>query len=148
MLAHLAAMEYENRPEKLYFKEIHIDNQGIICVYTEGYHYSQMESWQDTLIGKSMLDFLNQSKYDTYLKTVFFDNLALINDSPNLGFIDVMMECILHWTFTVEYMDAILEVTICSHCMRLSSINFNSENIPMYDHIQEKCMSCINMKKY
>lgn len=130
------------------FKEVTIGNQPMICVYTEAYHYCPLELWQDTYKGQCLLEFLQQDQYRQHIKSVFFDNTALVNESSSSSFIEMMMECILNWTYTVDCPNIILEVTVCSHCMRLSSINFNSDNIPMYDHMQEKCISCLNVNIY
>ena len=128
--------------EMFYYREDCILHQSILSVYTKGYHYHSYEAWKESTASKGICDFLNQPKYGHYLKGIFFDNMVSYNEDSNSILIDNMMEWTNHLTCFMNELNTILLTTVCSHCHKFCTINFQCENIPIYVDKYGLCITC------
>ena len=110
-----------------YFKRVQIRGQKCICIYAAGHFIGiNYNLWKTTPLGEKIADYLDDPKFDNYMKSIFLDSLIQPSASPNELYILRIMKRILKWTYrgnNKENVSVYANCTLCTDCCTVNFVN-------------------------
>ena len=106
-------------------KRVKIRGQKCICIYVAG-HYIGLDynRWKNTLMGQRISEYLEDPKFQMYMKSIFIDSAIRPWDQPTQPYIMNIMKRILKSTYKRNDRENISVYCNCSLCTDYCTVNF------------------------
>ena len=108
-----------------YLKRVQIREQKCICLYAAGHFIGvNFNLWKTTPLGQKISEYLDDPKFDNYMKSIFFDTLIQPRNPTNELYILRIMKEILKCTYRANDRENVLVYANCTLCEQYCTVNF------------------------